>query len=194
MRRPCQSKKIVILNIAARILKMVGWRVNVTAPDFDKCIICVAPHTSNWDFVLGKLAYWAVCRKAGFLMKSSWFFFPLGMIFKAIGGVPVYRNEKRESLVDQLVERYNSSTHMALAITPEGTRSRTARWHTGFLNIAYRANIPILLGVLDYGNKYIDVSGVFYPTGDNQADMRVIKQFYSGCRGKYPDKFTTADE
>lgn len=182
------------MNIAAKILKIAGWRVNVTAPDFDKCIICVAPHTSNWDFVLGKLAYWAVDRKAGFLMKSSWFFFPLGLIFRSIGGVPVYRNRKKGVLVDQLVERYNNTTHLALAITPEGTRSRNANWHTGFLNIAYRADIPILLGVLDYGNKYIDVSTVFYPTGDNDADMKAVKQFYSPYHGKYPDKFTTEDE
>ncbi len=182
------------MNIAAIILKIAGWRVNVTAPDFDKCLICVAPHTSNWDFVLGKLAYWAVHRKAGFLMKSSWFFFPLGFVLKAIGGVPVYRNEKRGALVDQLVDKYDNSDRLALAITPEGTRRRTARWHTGILNIAYRANVPILLGVLDYGNRYIDVSEVFYPTGDSLADMKKIKQFYSPYHGKYPDKFTTEDE
>lgn len=173
---------------------MVGWRVNVTAPDFQKCIICVAPHTSNWDFILGKLAYAAVNRKSGFLMKSSWFFFPLGLFFKSIGGVPVYRKNKRGSLVEQLVERYNRSSRLSLAITPEGTRSRNAKWHTGFLTIAYRANIPILLGVLDYGHKNIEVNRVFYPTGDNEADMKLIKEFYAPYQGKYPDKFTTADE
>lgn len=182
------------MNLAARILKMFGWRVNITAPEFDKCIICVAPHTSNWDFVLGKLAYAAVKRKSGFLMKSSWFFFPLGLIFRSIGGVPVYRKVKRGSLVEQLVARYKESPKLSLAITPEGTRSRNAKWHTGFLQIAYRAEIPILLGVLDYKDKNIDVSTVFYPTGDFKADMKQIKEFYSPYQGKYPDKFTTADE
>jgi len=182
------------LNVSAKILKMFGWRVNITAPDFDKCIICVAPHTSNWDFIIGKLAYRAVRRKAGFLMKSSWFFFPLGVFLRAIGGIPVYRKVKKGSLVEQLVQRYNNSSRLVIAITPEGTRSRTVHWHTGFLNIAYRADIPVLLGVLDYGNKYIDVSTVFYPSGDNQTDMRKIKDFYADCHGKYPEKFTTAYE
>lgn len=168
---------------------MAGWRLTVSAPDFDKCIICVAPHTSNWDFVLGKLAYAAVNRKSGFLMKSSWFFFPLGMIFKAIGGIPVYRKVKRGSLVDQLVERFDTTPRLTIAITPEGTRSRTPRWHTGFLHIAHRAGIPIILGVLDYATKSIDVSTVFNTTGDTEADMKQIKEFYRPYNGKYPDKF-----
>ena len=182
------------MNLSAKILKIFGWRVNITAPDFDQCIICVAPHTSNWDFVLGKLAYASVNRKSGFLMKDAWFFFPLGIIFRAIGGVPVYRKTKHGSLVKQLVERYKTEPKLTLAITPEGTRSRNAKWHTGFLTIAREADVPILLGILDYGSKTIDVSTVFRATGDNEADMKKIKEFYSPYTGKYPDKFTTADE
>lgn len=79
------------MNLSKLILRIAGWRLNVTVPDYPKSIICVAPHTSNWDFILGKLAYAAVGRKAGFLMKESWFFFPLGCIFKAMGGIPVPR-------------------------------------------------------------------------------------------------------
>ena len=172
---------------------MVGWRVNVTAPNFDKCIICVAPHTSNWDFILGKLAYWSVNRKSGFLMKDAWFFPPLGWIFRAIGGVPVYRNGKHGSLVKQLVDRYNAEPKLTLAITPEGTRRRTTKWHTGFLNISYKADIPIVIGILDYRTKLIDVSTVFKKTGDIERDMKAIKQFYEPYQGKYPDKFTTDD-
>lgn len=72
------------MRFCAWLLKTAGWRIDITVPDFNKVIICVAPHTSNWDFILGKLAYCAIGRKAGFMMKSSWFFFPLGLIFKAI--------------------------------------------------------------------------------------------------------------
>ena len=84
---------------------MAGWTVDITVPDYPKSIICVAPHTSNWDFILGKLAYASVGRKAGFLMKESWFFWPLGPIFKSIGGVPVVRRNKTRSIVDFLVEK-----------------------------------------------------------------------------------------
>lgn len=184
------------MNFAGWILKKMGWTVTVTAPAYDKCIICVAPHTSNWDFLMGKLTYASVNRQSGFLMKSTWFFFPLGLIFKAMGGVPVYRNRKGNhgSLVDQLVEKFNTEPRLTIAITPEGTRSRTTRWKTGFLTIAYRANVPIILGVLDYKKKSIDVSTVFEPTGDVNEDMKKIKEFYRGSTGKYPDKFSTDDE
>lgn len=73
------------MNAAGLILKLFGWKVSITVPDYTKCIICVAPHTSNWDFVLGELAYASVGRKAGFLMKDTWFFWPLGCFFRAIG-------------------------------------------------------------------------------------------------------------
>ncbi|MCM1448943.1 MAG: 1-acyl-sn-glycerol-3-phosphate acyltransferase [Clostridiales bacterium] len=184
------------MNLSSKILKLFGWRVNITTPEFDKCIICVAPHTSNWDFILGKLAYASVGRKSGFLMKSSWFFFPLGYLFRAIGGVPVYRKrkDKKVSLVDQMVRQFNESPRLTIAITPEGTRSRNANWHTGFLNIAIQAHVPVVLGVLDYSNKLIDVSTVFEPTGDVAADMIEIKRFYSPYNGKYPEKFTTGLE
>ena len=92
--------------IAKLILRIAGWKVSVTAPDYPKCIICVAPHTSNWDFILGKLAYMSVGRKAGFLMKQAWFFFPMGLIFKAIGGIPVPK-KRGSSLVDVLIDKFN---------------------------------------------------------------------------------------
>ena len=130
--------------LSRQILRMAGWTVDITVPDYPKCIICVAPHTSNWDFILGKLAYASVGRKAGFLMKESWFFFPLGLIFKAMGGIPVPRR-KGSSLVETIVAKFNASQRLALAITPEGTRSRTTEWHHGFLHIAREAGVPIVL-------------------------------------------------
>lgn len=182
------------MNLAGRILKMAGWEVEVNAPDFPKAIVCVAPHTSNWDFILGKLTYASVGRKAGFLMKSSWFFFPLGYIFKAMGGVPVFRKHKKGSLVEQLVGRFNSTDRLTLAITPEGTRGKVAKWHTGFLQIAFKAHIPVLIGILDYGCKRITVNDVFYPTGDMTADLAAITKYYKPSQAKYPDKFTTGND
>lgn len=179
------------MNLAARLLKWFGWTVRVTVPDFAQCIICVAPHTTNWDFILGKLAYASVGRKAGFLMKSSWFFFPLGIFFRAIGGIPVERKNKRFSLTDFLIEKFKTEPTLTLAITPEGTRSRVSEWHTGFLHIAYSANIPIVLGVIGGGTKSILVTELFKPTGNADADMVEIKKYYSQFTAIYPDRFTT---
>lgn len=176
--------------LSRQILRMAGWTVDITVPDYPKCIICVAPHTSNWDFILGKLAYASVGRKAGFLMKESWFFFPLGLIFEAMGGIPVPRR-KGSSLVETIVAKFNASQRLALAITPEGTRSRTTEWHHGFLHIAREAGVPIVLGAIDFGTKVISIRDTFTPTGDADADMRKIKDYYRRFKGKYPEKFST---
>lgn len=180
--------------LARLILKALGWRLDVTVPDYPKCIICVAPHTSNWDFILGKLAYAAVGRHAGFMMKEQWFFWPLGCIFRAMGGIPVPRGSGRGSLTDAVVRRFDESQRLQLAITPEGTRSRTARWLTGFLHIAYRAEVPVVLGVIDYADKLISIRDTFHATGDAEADLRAVKAYYKNARGKYPEKFTTEDQ
>lgn len=182
------------MRLSALILKIAGWKVEVETPDFDKCIICVAPHTSNWDFILGILAYYSVGRRAGFLMKDSWFVFPLGYFFRALGGIPVPRKKKGRSVVDTVVERFAESSHLHIAITPEGTRSRTAKWHTGFLTISRLACVPCILGVLDFGEKRIMLKKVFYPSDDPEKDIKYIKNFYKSYKGKYPEKFTAEDE
>lgn len=176
--------------LCRQILRIAGWTVDITVPDYPKCIICVAPHTSNWDFILGKLAYASIGRRAGFLMKESWFFFPLGYVFKAMGGIPVPR-KKGSSLVDTIVDRFNHSTKLAIAITPEGTRSRTSNWRQGFLHIARQADIPIVLGAIDAATKKIIIRKTFIPTEDTQSDMQAIKTYYSQFTALYPEKFTT---
>ncbi|MDE6207519.1 MAG: 1-acyl-sn-glycerol-3-phosphate acyltransferase [Muribaculaceae bacterium] len=177
--------------LARLLLKMAGWKVNITVPDYHKCIICVAPHTSNWDFIIGKLAYASVGRRAGFLMKDSWFVWPLGYFFRAIGGIPVSRRNKKRSLTDLIIEKFDASQELTIAITPEGTRSRTTEWHTGFLRIARDAHVRIVLGAIDYSTKQVVIEKTFRPSDDFEADMRVIKEYYRPFKGKYPDKFAT---
>ena len=182
------------MNIAAWLLHMAGWKVDITAPQPDKCLICVAPHTSNWDFILGKLAYASVHRPAGFLMKDSWFFWPLGPIFRSMGGIPVTRKGKKKgSLVETIVEKFNISDKLAIAITPEGTRSRTTQWHTGFLHIAVQADVPCLLGVIDAKSKTVIVRDTFIPSGDIDEDMKFIKSYYKPYTGIIPENFSTDD-
>ena len=165
------------MNLAGLILRAAGWHVNITVPPYPRSVICVAPHTSNWDFVLGKLAYASVGRKAGFLMKESWFFFPLGYFFRAMGGIPVPRKGKNGSLVNLMVEKFKASKSLSIAITPEGTRKITKDWHTGFLQVAWQAGVPILLGAIDFPSKTISIEHTFIPTGDTDNDMREIKKY-----------------
>lgn len=177
------------MSLSKTILRLFGWKVICTVPDYPKCIICVAPHTSNWDFVLGKLAYWSLGRKAGFLIKETWFFFPMNLLFKALGGIPVPRR-RGSSLSETLIEKFRSTDRMTLAITPEGTRSRVSEWRTGFLHIAYEAGVPIVLGAIDSATKTIHLERTYYPTGDIPADMKAIKQYYRAFIGIRPENFT----
>lgn len=179
------------MNLAAKILKWAGWKVEISVPDFPKAIICVAPHTSNWDFIIGELAIRSVGRKAGFLMKSTWFFFPLGYLFRAIGGIPVERGRKRISLVEAMVEKFHSAERLVVAITPEGTRKPTATWHTGFLRIALEANVPVCLAVIDFRMKKAFINDVYDVSGNIDADMEAIKRYYRPFTGKYPQNFVT---
>ncbi|MDE7025717.1 MAG: 1-acyl-sn-glycerol-3-phosphate acyltransferase [Paramuribaculum sp.] len=180
------------MNLSECILRIAGWKVKLAQPDYPKCLICVAPHTSNWDFILCELAITSVGRRAGFLMKESWFFFPLGYLFRAIGGIPVSRkrNGVKRSLTELVVEKFNTSQRLTIAITPEGTRSLTSQWHTGFLHIANKTGVPLLLAAIDAGTKTIYLTERFTPTGNIDADMKAIKRYYKQFTGIYPDKFS----
>ncbi len=177
------------MSLSKTILRLFGWKVSCTVPDYPKCIICVAPHTSNWDFVLGKLAYWSLGRQAGFLIKETWFFFPMNLLFKAFGGIPVPRRKHGTSLTEVLIAKFNASEKMSVAITPEGTRSRVTEWHTGFLRIAYGAGVPIVLGAIDTTDKTIHLERTYQPTGNVEADMAAIKDYYKNFRGIRPENF-----
>lgn len=168
--------------------KLLGWKTNVTVPNYDKCVICAAPHTTNWDLFIGKLFYGAIGRKTSFMMKKEWFFFPLGLIFKAVGGIPVYRG-KRNSLVDQMAERFATSQKFNLAITPEGTRKANPHWKKGFYYIALKAQVPILLIGIDYEKKIITATKEIIPSGDIDKDMLEIKLYFKDFKGKKPENF-----
>lgn len=166
----------------------MGWKEQVTVPHHDKCIICVAPHTSNWDFVIAKLYYRAIGRQAGFLMKREWFVGPLGYVFRRMGGIPVERSRK-SSLTDRLAEYAKTASRFELAVTPEGTRSPVRIWKRGFYFIALKANLPIMLYAIDYATKTIVCTQTLVPGGDVEADMRVIMNYYRPFTGKHPEKF-----
>ncbi len=168
--------------------KILGWRVANVVPHLPKCVITVAPHTSNWDFIVAKLAYSSLGRTAHFLIKSEWFFFPFNLFFKRIGGIPVKRN-RSESLTDTLAEEFQRREQMELAIAPEGTRKPVTKWKRGFYFIALKAGVPIMLIGLDYGKKEARFLGLFNPTGDYESDIPIIKSHYRDLQGKKPKNF-----
>lgn len=171
------------------ILKVAGWNViQPTEAEPKKSVVCVAPHTSNWDFPIGELSYWSIGRKSSFLIKKSWFIFPLNHLFKALGGVPVDRT-RRNSVTSQMVEEFNKREYFHLAITPEGTRSLVTKWKMGFYHIAVEAKVPIQLAYFDYAKKEMGIKTIFYPTGDEKADLKKIQSYYKDVKGRFPEKF-----
>lgn len=164
----------------------------VTEPIPDKCIIALAPHTSNWDFIIGNLYSRAKGFHCDFLMKKEWFFWPLGPIFRSMGGIPVFR-QKKMSMTDAMADTAKSVSQFKLCITPEGTRSRVDEWKKGFYFIALKAGIPILLYGVDYERKLIQCTKTIIPTGDLEADMREIKLYFKDFKGKKPENFSIGE-
>ena len=170
-------------------LKLFGWNYELSVDIPDKCVICVAPHTSNWDYVIGFLFYKSIIRsKLHILAKKELFFFPVNHLFKSMGCIPVDR-KKKNSIAVQMVKLFNSTSHLHLAIAPEGTRKRNAQWKSGFYYIALNAGVPISLAYLDYSKKEVAIKKIFNPTGDIKSDIEEIKSFYKDVQAKYPEKF-----
>lgn len=180
------------MNLSALILKLFGWKSVYRVEEPMKSVICVAPHTSNWDFIIGKLYYWSLNKKAGFLMKKSWFFFPMGYLFRAMGGVPIDRS-KRMSVIQQMIEEFNKRPVFHLAITPEGTRKPNPNWKKGFYYIARGAGVPIQLAYIDFRKKEMGIAEVFTPGENEQEDFEHIYNFYRGVTALKPENFIIPD-
>lgn len=173
---------------ALLLYRCLGWKKEVSVEHPQKYIICLAPHTSNWDFIIGQLYCRAEGLQSNFLMKKEWFFWPLGGIFRHMGGIPVYRQHK-SSMTDTLADTAKSEDTFRLTITPEGTRHYNPEWKKGFYFIAAKAGIPILLYALDYEKKLIRCTKSIMPSGNIERDMPVIMEYYKDVKGKYPENF-----
>ncbi len=171
------------------LLKIGGWKgVGGELPD-DKCIVIGVPHTSNWDFFWSWVFYKSVGGQANFLVKKEAFFWPVGYLIRKMGGVPIDRS-KGANVVMQVVGEFEKRKRLQLAITPEGTRKKTARWKGGFHQIAKMADVPVFLGVFDYGKREIGIIERFELTDDVQADLLRMRRAYKNVVAKHPDKFT----
>ncbi|PKP17880.1 MAG: glycerol acyltransferase [Bacteroidetes bacterium HGW-Bacteroidetes-21] len=172
------------------VLSLWGWKVDCRVPITDKCVIIIAPHTSIMDFIWGRLALSSLGLSVKFVIKSEFFFFPVGPIIRKMGAVPVKRGARNEfpSYVTKCVQ---TEKEFRLVITPEGTRRATKRWKKGFWVIAHMAKVPVFYGTVDYKHKIMTVYGEFEITEDWEADHTRLKKSYVGANAKYPKGFTT---
>ena len=164
------------------ILKLIGWKLDERVPETQRYVMIGYPHTSTWDFILGMMAKWAMGLPVNWVANHSMFWGPFKPIFIAMGGVPLNR-EKTTGFIQKNVELFAQREHFILGLMPEGTRSKTNHWKTGFYHIAHGANVPIALAYLDYKNKVIGIGEVIETTGDIHADFETIKIFYQDKTG-----------
>ncbi len=175
--------------ISLFVFKICGWRfIGESTKEMQKCVMAVAPHTSVWDFVWGRLGLWVLQLNAKFLIKKEFFSFPFGGLLKKLGGIPVDRG-KRNNLVETAVEMFRKSKKLTIVITPEATRHLTHRWKKGFYEIALKANVPIVMAFVDYEKKEAGVGPIIYPTGNYEEDLKKMEAFYMNVGAKYPDNF-----
>ena len=170
--------------------KLMGWKLIGNFPKIDKCVVIVAPHTSNLDFFLGLLVRRVLNEKFNFIAKSSLFKWPFGWYFRKVGGMPVDRS-KNNNFVTACAELIQKSEKVHLTLAPEGTRKRVEKWKTGFYYIAKEADVPIVLVAFDYGKKQIKVSEPQHTSDDIAKDFEVYKTFYEGTSGRVKENFVT---
>jgi len=172
---------------AKHTLNLFGWSLVAELPPVQKFLLIGAHHTSNWDLPIVLLMMGALGLRLRWVGKDSLFKGPKGYIMRWLGGIPVERGA-RKNFVGQIVDLYQERKEMVITIAPEGTRSPIDHWKTGFYHIASGANIPIAMGFLDYSTKTCGVGGFFYATGDMDADLNVLRDFYVNKIGKFPYK------
>lgn len=183
-------------SIARFLLRLSGWRMDENVPpEAQRCVMIAAPHTSNWDFWYMRLSFFVMNIPMRYTVKKILTNFPMGLLFKPLGGIGIDRRPKngdtnRRSYTDIMKEIFQNHQRIAMIVTPEGTRSFRDKWKTGFYFTALEAEVPITFGYLDYKKKMAGVGGVLYPTGDFEADMKVITSFYKDIAPKHPKLFS----
>ena len=175
----------VLHRLALWLFRLTGWRTEGEVPAVSHCVIIAAPHTSYWDALLMVTAGCAFNVKFSWMVKDAAFFFPLGLIVRAFGGIPIDRS-RRSNVVAQAIETFRTTPALALAVSPEGTRGRSDHWKTGFYQIALGAKVPIVLSYLDYKRKVAGLGPTFQPTGDIEADFREFAAFYEQVTPRHP--------
>lgn len=165
------------------VLRALGWRVVGPYPDVPKLVVVGAPHTSNWDGVVGLGTILALGLDMHVMIKHTAFRPPLGGLLRRLGGIPVDR-KAAVGVVGQMVEEFRRRERFVLGVAPEGTRKKVEAWRTGFYRIAENAGVPIMLVALDHGRQEVRLGPTTYPTGDVEADLREMKAFFATARGK----------
>lgn len=186
---PILSSVLRVISIV--MLKIIRWRVIGSLPEGQrKYVLIVAPHTSNWDFILFVFAVSVLRLQPSVLIKSTLFVGPLGWLLRYCGAIPVNRTQAN-SLVDYIAGIYAEREEFVLIITPEGTRSANPNWKRGFHHVARQAEVPVLVVYVDSAIRTIGIEGLMDPSDDVDADINKLKQFYDSKSGLKPKNYAS---
>ena len=168
------------------LYRLMGWKLNGQLPDLKKYIVIGGPHTSNWDFVLAICFVWILQVKVTILGKKELFVFPFSTIFRSLGVIPVER-KKSQNQVEAVAEMFNNREQFIIGLSPEGTRKKVTKLRSGFYNIALKANVPIVVGIIDGATKTIHIRPPYYNTGNKTIDLEYYNSQYKSYKGIIPE-------
>ncbi|MDP2018125.1 1-acyl-sn-glycerol-3-phosphate acyltransferase [Hydrogenophaga sp.] len=175
-------------------LKLTGWRVEGALPAHAaRSVLIAAPHTSNWDLPYTLMVAFALRLNIRWMGKQGIFRAPFGGVMRWLGGIEVNREQSTNLVAASAQAIRAADGPLQLIVPPEGTRTKTRYWKTGFYYIAREAQVPIVMAYMDYERKVSGLGPVFEPTGDVDADMAAIKAFYAPFKGKNSAQFTSND-
>lgn len=177
--------------VGRALLALTGWKISGALPPYKKMVIAVAPHTSNWDFFLGVAVLFALRIRIRFLGKHSIFVPVVKQILERLGGIPVDRRSAH-GVVEQIAAKFAQHDKMILAVAPEGTRSPIYPWKTGFLAVAYRAQVPVQLIGFDFKHKTVFIGELLFPTGNVDQDLQCVYDYFGTINAKYPQHMLIA--
>jgi len=176
--------------ISGFILKnILSWKINGKFPEVQKSIVIFAPHTSYFDAIIGKLYINEIGIKHVFLSKKELFYFPMNIVMKCFGSIPV-RGVTGKNAIFLVNNMLKESESLHIILSPEGTLAKVASWKKGFYYMAKKANVPIIVGYIDYQKKEIGIKCIINDTENVETVMRKIKLVYNDVTAKYPKKFS----
>jgi 1-acyl-sn-glycerol-3-phosphate acyltransferase len=178
---------MILPRVARFLLWLGGWTAVGTRPTVSKAVLIAAPHTSNWD------GFWAIVYKVyvgldiHWFVKDTMFWFPMNLLLRFFGGIPLDRKRASQA-VNEAIAAFDNNESFYFGLAPEGTRSKTSGWKSGFYRIAEGANVPVVLGFLDYGAKRLGLGPTYTLTGDRDADIKVLRSYYESISGRNPEQ------
>lgn len=174
--------------LSGKVLEQLGWKIQGDFPEIKKSVTIFAPHTAHIDAIYGKLGFTELGVKYKFLSKKELFFFPMNLVMRKFGSIPV-RGVKNVNAIYQVIDMLNKADELHIVVSPEGRIKTAPVWNKGFYHMAVKSNVPIVVAYIDYKEKAMGVKGVIYDTGDYNSVLKQMNEYYRDVTGKCPEQF-----